>query len=75
MKNPAYFVKSRLIKPWFSKPKVVYDIKVIYQYWYDTSYGNGGGDYRDATETLASVDSKEEACELYKKLCEDINHD
>jgi hypothetical protein len=70
MKDPIYFVKARLLKPWFREPKVVYDIKVTYQYWDDPSYGNRGGDYRDAVKTLASVESKEEAYDLCKKLCE-----
>jgi hypothetical protein len=54
-------VKARLKKPWFRKPKMVFDVVQHYQHWYDPSYGNGGGDYRDAAHVVATYNTSEEA--------------
>jgi len=54
-------VRSRLKKPWFSPPVIVFDLIAHDQVWYDPSYGNGGGDYRDRERTIATYATAEEA--------------
>lgn len=56
-----YSVKARIKKGWFSKPKMVFDVVRHFQYWYDSSCGNGGGDYKDGTEIVITYDIVEAA--------------
>ena len=43
----AYSIKPRMKKRWFINDIKVYDLikHVEGEYWSDSSYGNGGGDY------------------------------
>lgn len=59
-----YSVKARVHKPWWafrSKGEIVFDVIKHSSVWYDPSYGNGGGDYVDYIEKIATYATAEEA--------------
>lgn len=59
-----YSVKARMHKPWWAfrrQSKIVFDIIAHGSAWYDPSYGNGGGEYRDYETRIATYDTAEEA--------------
>ena len=64
----TYRVAPRIKKRFFREPVMVFDVVMDYQYWYDPSYGNGGGDYRDATNRLATYAKSEDAVEAVRTL-------
>jgi hypothetical protein len=66
--EPTLKISPRLVKPFFRQPYVVYDIVECGQRWYDPSYGNGGGDYRDYEQKLITLKSIDEAQALLGKL-------
>lgn len=71
MNNLEYKVKARLSKIWFCKPEIVYDLMMCYEYWYDPSYGNGGGDYRPCSKRIATFKDESEAensCKILNRL-------
>lgn len=71
MKNKTYRIEPRLTRKWFGifgDPLVVFDIKMTFEYWHDPSYGNGGGDFREATRTLCTMKSFSDATDIVNKL-------
>lgn len=48
----TYEVVPAYQKRWFREGRVVYNLIRNYRYWDDPSYGNGGGDYRDAKQVI-----------------------
>lgn len=64
----SYVIKARVKKPWFKPAYVVYDVVHQYQAWYDPSYGNGGGDYRECERVLATFDCSIEAGYMVETL-------
>lgn len=63
-----YTVKARIKKRLFRNPVMVFDVIRHYQYWHDRSCGNGGGDMRDACETVITYDIVEAAENAAHKL-------
>jgi hypothetical protein len=55
---PAY--QKRLFREG-REGRVVYKLVKNYQYWDDPSYGNGGGDYRDARICIHTFHREDDA--------------
>ena len=67
--KPTYEVIPEYKKSWFRKDGViVYKLIKNYQYWDDPSYGNGGGDYRDAQQLVHTFDLEQDAIDAKNAL-------
>lgn len=67
-----YYVRPRIKKFLWCKPKIVYDLVMKYRYWDDPSYGNGGGDWSDACIKVATFTTEEEANEFKAIMSKNI---
>lgn len=71
-----YKIKPKLIKRWFRKPKLIFELIEIEKYarWFDSSYGNGGGDFIDIVEETVILKSENlEEVKNIKNSLENIN--
>ena len=72
----TYKIKPRLIKRWFRKPKLIFELIEIEncRRWVDPSYGNGGGDFIDMEEETVIFKSEDlEEVKNIKENLENIN--
>lgn len=69
--STKYEVIPEYYKPWFRKGRIVYKLFKTYKYWDDPTYGNGGGDYRDATVLVTTFDDEQEAIGAMNTLNKD----
>lgn len=68
-RTEKYVVKPRLRKKsWWADRKILWDIVEHYNYWHDSSYGNGGGDWYSSKRVIDTFDTEEEAQEYCKTL-------
>lgn len=66
--KPKYDVVSKIVNPWFGSPYVLYTLTKTTEEWYDPSFGNGGGDYRDITQNIFSSKVLSEVHTIQNKL-------
>ncbi len=65
-----YTVKARIEKSIFSKSRLNFDVREHYQMWDDPSYGNAGGEWRDAVRTVGTYLVEHDAVDICAKLNE-----
>lgn len=68
MEKPIYEIVPEYHKPWFGKGRVVYKLIMNYTYWDDPSYGNGGGDYREAKKVVETFYDEQLALDVMRLL-------
>ena len=72
----TYKIKPRLIKRWFRKPKLIFELIEIEncKRWIDPSYGNGHGDFIDTVEeTVIFTSENLEEVKNIKESLQNIN--
>ena len=72
----TYKIKPQLIKRWFRKPKLIFELIEIGKCsrWSDPSYGNGGGDFIDFEKERTIFKSEDlEEVKNIKESLENIN--
>ena len=65
-----YTVQPRSKWGFFTKSKIVFDLHEKYEYWHDSSYGNGGGDWIPSTRVLHTYEAMIDAMNAMNKLNE-----
>ena len=66
--NVNYEIIPEYQKRWFREGRVVYKLIKNFQHWDDPSYGNGGGDYRDAKQLVHTFDLEQDAIDAKNAL-------